>query len=212
MKGLLGRKLRAALTATAIVLGVAMASGTFVLTDTINGALQRDLLAVVQERRRRHHRQDRVRESNGNGVQAPSFPETLLAKVQALPDVAAAAGAVTDDATKLVGHDGKAIGSGGAPNLGFSVDPNDQRFNPLQARLGNVAARQRPDRDRRGTAELGALRGRRHDRRREQGPGRGFRDRGDRQASAASLDRRRDDGHVRSPDGAGLFTSDGQLD
>ena len=35
LKGLLGRKLRAALTAFAIVLGVAMISGAFVLTDTL---------------------------------------------------------------------------------------------------------------------------------------------------------------------------------
>ena len=38
LRGLLGRKLRAALTAVAIVLGVAMVSGTFVLTDTIDSA------------------------------------------------------------------------------------------------------------------------------------------------------------------------------
>ena len=36
LKGLLGRKLRAALTAFAIVLGVAMISGSFVLTDTLS--------------------------------------------------------------------------------------------------------------------------------------------------------------------------------
>ena len=36
LKGLLGRKLRTVLTALAIVLGVAMISGTYVLTDTIN--------------------------------------------------------------------------------------------------------------------------------------------------------------------------------
>jgi putative ABC transport system permease protein len=35
LKGLLGRKLRATLTAFAIVLGVAMISGAFVLTDTL---------------------------------------------------------------------------------------------------------------------------------------------------------------------------------
>ena len=35
LQGLLGRKLRTALTALSIVLGVAMVSGTFVLTDTI---------------------------------------------------------------------------------------------------------------------------------------------------------------------------------
>src|SRR4029077_9784368 len=38
LKGLAGRKLRAALTAIAIILGVAMISGTYVLTDTINSA------------------------------------------------------------------------------------------------------------------------------------------------------------------------------
>ena len=38
LKGLLGRKLRTALTAIAIVLGVAMVSGTFVLTDSIDKA------------------------------------------------------------------------------------------------------------------------------------------------------------------------------
>ena len=38
LKGLAGRKLRAALTALAIVLGVAMVSGTYVLTDTIDKA------------------------------------------------------------------------------------------------------------------------------------------------------------------------------
>ena len=35
LKGLLGRKLRAFLTGFAIVLGVAMISGSFILTDTL---------------------------------------------------------------------------------------------------------------------------------------------------------------------------------
>ena len=38
LKGLARRKLRAALTAMAIVLGVAMISGTYILTDTIKSA------------------------------------------------------------------------------------------------------------------------------------------------------------------------------
>ena len=38
LKGILGRKLRTALTALAIVLGVAMVSGSFVLTDSIQKA------------------------------------------------------------------------------------------------------------------------------------------------------------------------------
>ena len=36
LKGLAGRKVRAGLTAVAIVVGVAMISGTYILTDTIN--------------------------------------------------------------------------------------------------------------------------------------------------------------------------------
>ena len=38
LKGILGRKLRTALTAIAIVLGVAMVAGTFMLTDSIDKA------------------------------------------------------------------------------------------------------------------------------------------------------------------------------
>ena len=38
LRGLAGRKLRATLTALAIILGVAMMSGTYVLTDTIDKA------------------------------------------------------------------------------------------------------------------------------------------------------------------------------
>jgi putative ABC transport system permease protein len=132
LKGLLGRKLRAALTATAIVLGVAMASGTFVLTDTINGAFNSIFSQSYKNADVIITGKTAFENTNGNGVQAPTLPQTLLLKVQALPDVQAAAGAVTDDQTKLVGRNGKVIGSGGAPNLGFSVDPDDTRFNPMQ--------------------------------------------------------------------------------
>ncbi|MEA2431550.1 MAG: putative transport system permease protein, partial [Thermoleophilaceae bacterium] len=41
VKGLLGRKLRTALTAFAIVLGVAMVSGAYVVTDTMLGAAKK---------------------------------------------------------------------------------------------------------------------------------------------------------------------------
>ncbi|TML04076.1 MAG: ABC transporter permease [Actinobacteria bacterium] len=133
LRGLAGRKLRASLTAFAIVLGVAMVSGTFVLTDTMNGAFD----SIISQS---YKNADVVvsgktafdTDTNGNAVQAPSFPETLLPKVRALPDVKAAAGSLTDNKTKLVGRDGKLVGGHGAPNLAFSVEPrSDQRFNPL---------------------------------------------------------------------------------
>src|SRR5439155_289134 len=118
--------------------GVAMVSGTFVLTDTMNGAFD----SIISQS---YKNADVVvsgktafdTDTNGNAVQPPSFPETLLAKVKALPDVNAAAGSLTDDKTKLVGRDGKVVAKGGAPNLAFSVDPGgDQRFNPLEVTAG----------------------------------------------------------------------------
>src|SRR5204863_87193 len=58
------------------------------------------------------------------------FDESLLPKVRALPDVKAAIGGVGGEA-QLIGRNGKAIVFGGAPNLGFSVDPTQPDFNSL---------------------------------------------------------------------------------
>src|SRR6266849_2454478 len=138
LKGLAGRKLRASLSAFAIILGVAMVSGTFVLTDTMNGAFD----SIITQS---YKNADVIvsgktafnTDSNRNAVQPPSFPEAVLAKIKKLPDVNAAAGSLTDDKTKLVGRDGKVVGGHGAPNLAFSVDPGgDQRFNPLVLTAG----------------------------------------------------------------------------
>ena len=50
--------------------------------------------------------------------------------MKALPDTGAAVGGVGGDA-QLIGSDGKAITFGGAPNLGFSVDPAQPSLNSL---------------------------------------------------------------------------------
>ncbi len=137
LKGLAGRKLRAGLTAIAIILGVAMISGTYVLTDTINSAFTSIFTQTYQNADAVITGKTAFTNDNGNGVQAPSFPESLLGKVQALPDVNAAEGSVTDDQTKLVGRNGKVISTHGAPGLAFSVNPTgDQRFNPLKLTTG----------------------------------------------------------------------------
>jgi putative ABC transport system permease protein len=138
LKGLAGRKLRALLTAIAIILGVAMISGTFVLTDTINSAFSTIFTQSYKNADAIISAKTAFTNDNGNGVQAPSFPESLLGKVQALPDVKAAEGSVTDDQTKLVGRDGKVVSTSGAGSLAFSVNPNgDQRFNPLALTAGH---------------------------------------------------------------------------
>jgi putative ABC transport system permease protein len=130
LRGLLGRKLRTALTAVAIVLGVAMVSGTYILTDSISNAF--DAIFTQQ-----YSGTDAVitgksafdLSSNGTTT-APPFSESVLAEVKALPDVRAAVGGVGGEA-QLIGKNGKAIVFGGAPNLGFSVDPTQPKFNSL---------------------------------------------------------------------------------
>ena len=130
LKGLAGRKLRAFLTGFAIVLGVAMVSGTFVLTDTLKAGFGEIFTSVYKSSDAVVTGKSAIGNGN-NGNIAPSMPESLLAKVQSLPDVSAAKGGVSDQA-QLVGRDGKVISNGFAPGLAFSVDPNGtQQFNPL---------------------------------------------------------------------------------
>ena len=84
-----------------------MISGTYVLTDTIKSAFTSIFTQTYQNADAIISGKTAFTNDNGNAVQAPSFPESLLGKVRALPDVNAAEGSVTDDQTKLIGRDGK---------------------------------------------------------------------------------------------------------
>ena len=140
LKGLGGRKLRSALTMFAIILGVAMVSGTYVLTDTIDKAFS----GIFQES---YANTDVVVSGKtadisfeGETTEPPPIPETTLDKVRALPDVEAATGSVVDQTnTKLLTKKGKAVDTGGAPSFGFGIDPAEQRFNPLKLVEGTWA-------------------------------------------------------------------------
>ena len=131
LRGMLGRKLRTVLTAISIVLGVAMISGTYVLTDSITDAFDsiftesyRGTDAVITGK-------SAFDLTDSGTTVPPSFDESLLAKVRSLPDVQAALGGVADESTQLIDKNGKAIVFGGAPNLGFSVDPSQPQFKSL---------------------------------------------------------------------------------
>ena len=134
LKGLLGRKLRSVLTGLAIVLGVAMISGTYILTDTINKAFTnvfnvsyRNTDAIISGKQF-------VSKANST----PTVPASLLSRVRALPDVAAASGLYLFETVTLVDRQGKTIASGG-PSLGFGVDPGQPRFNPITLTSGHWA-------------------------------------------------------------------------
>ena len=135
LKGLLGRKLRSILTGLAIVLGVAMISGTFILTDTINKAFTN--VFNVSYRHSDAIISGKQFVSQANNI--PTVPASVLARVRALWDVAAASGSYLFDTVKLVDRQGKTIASGGAPSLGFGVDPSQPRFNPITLTAGHWA-------------------------------------------------------------------------
>ena len=133
LKGLAGRKLRAMLTAFAIVLGVAMISGTYVLTDTIDRAFKdvftqayagTDVVVTGKEAF-----------ETDFGV-PPPFDEGLLDEVRAQPGVDAAVGGITDLA-QLTDKKGDLISTMGAPALAFGIDTSEERFNALKLTEGS---------------------------------------------------------------------------
>ena len=123
LKGLLAHKLRLALTALAIVLGVTFIAGTFVLTDTLHQTFN-TLFGNIYQNIDFQVRGVAQFGSGGNATRNP-VPESLVSTVQAVPGVEAAEGSVSGYA-QYISHDGKAITTGGAPTLGISFDPNQQ--------------------------------------------------------------------------------------
>ena len=193
LAGLIGRKLRTALTALAIVLGVAMVSGTFVLTDSIEKAFNSIYSEVRARLRRRGHRQVRLRpeQQRPGHVRADVRPSRCSDSCARCPDVQAAQGSVAETRTSLVTN-GKAIAFGGAPNLGFSVIRGSP-FNPLTLVDGLVADGAARSWSTRSTASQEASDGRPDDRRAGRRSGRAVPHLGHRQvrrASSASAARR----------------------
>ena len=143
LRGLLTRKLRAALTGIAIVLGVAMISGTYVLTDTIDRAFT----TLFTES---YAGTDAVITGRGldisvEGERPPSPPvdASLLDVVRAVPETALATGSVLDEtSTKILTPEGEAVNSEGFPTLAFGIDtdPPFAQFNPLNLYEGRWPA------------------------------------------------------------------------
>jgi len=131
LRGIAGRRLRTALTMLAVVLGVAMVSGTYVFTDTIERAIDTLLTdaytgsdAVVSAR-------DVLDLPAG---ERPTITARLAAEVRALPEVAAVSGAITDTARLLDKHSAPISTRDQA--IGINVDTSEPRFNPLRLHDG----------------------------------------------------------------------------
>ncbi len=132
LRGLLARKLRTILTSIAIVLGVAMVAGTFILTDQINAAFDdifetgNSKIDVVVSR---------ATEFDTFEDALPPLPESTVAEVARVDGVEHAEGQIQASGQLVV--DGEIVESeGGAPaivvsNVDESINPNV----PLEGRL-----------------------------------------------------------------------------
>ncbi len=125
VKGVLARKLRLALTAVAIVLGVTFVSGTLILTDTLNRTFDTLIGTAYQHisfqiRSRAAFGDDTA--AAANGTDRRPIPDAIATAVARLPGVAAVDGSVEGYA-QFVARDGDAIGGSGSA-LGFSFDAN----------------------------------------------------------------------------------------
>jgi putative ABC transport system permease protein len=128
LKGLLGRKLRSALTAFAIVLGVAMISGSFVLTDTLGKSLDQSYSEAYKGTDAVISSEEAV-DTGDTTREAPAFAADVQRRVESLPGVRVAQGTIADQA-RLVDENNNPIGKGGDA---VGVDPSaDQSLNPLK--------------------------------------------------------------------------------
>src|SRR3954447_15732530 len=93
LKGLAARKVRALLTAFAVVTGVAMVSGTFILTDTTQKSFTGLFSASFDKTDAVVSGKEIVKGSTSGGE--ARVPESLLTRLRALPQVAEAGGTVS---------------------------------------------------------------------------------------------------------------------
>src|SRR6266567_1368565 len=139
LKGLLAHKLRLGLTALAIVLGVGFVSGTYLLTDTMNRAFDNLFRNVEKGVAVEVSGVPRFKANGPGGEDAGSaerVPNSLIAKIEAVPGVRTAEGSLSGYA-QLVGKDGKAITTGGAPTFG-TAKLSDPELSAVTAREGRA--------------------------------------------------------------------------
>ncbi|MBA3359579.1 MAG: ABC transporter permease, partial [Thermoleophilaceae bacterium] len=118
LRNLWARKLRTFLTSLAVVLGVMMVAGTYVLTDTIDQSFgkifeqgNRGIDAVVTSKEA----------VETDDAQEPSFDESVLDTVRETEGVAKAEGGIVDPTVSILDKKGEPIGGNGAPTFGASV-------------------------------------------------------------------------------------------
>jgi putative ABC transport system permease protein len=137
LRGFAQRKLRVALSAISIVLGVALMAGTYILTDTINNSFA----AIFQTASKGHDVVVTPAETLGREVRAQTSPVTqqMVETVRRTPGVSQASGSIFSPGT-LLDTRRKRLTSGFAPAfIASTVPPRFESFKPVKGRFPTTA-------------------------------------------------------------------------
>ena len=132
LRGFAQRKVRALLTGVAIVLGVALMAGTYILTDTINHAFAEVFGDAYKNKSVVVTARETLGRGSGSGPNA--INEATLARVRAVSGVAAASGDISTRATLLTAS-GKRL-TNTAPSIVDAEQP--ARFEAFTAAKGHL--------------------------------------------------------------------------
>ncbi|MEE9582728.1 MAG: ABC transporter permease, partial [Acidimicrobiia bacterium] len=130
LRSVLLHKLRLTLTAVAIVLGVAVVSGTFVFTDSIKASFD-DLFSDVNAQVDFF-----VRGTSEFGSTAATLDESVVDAVRAVDGLDSVVPSV-DGIAQLIDKEGEPIGGAGPPTRGFSYLPEGEGISPIDVRHGD---------------------------------------------------------------------------
>jgi putative ABC transport system permease protein len=126
LRNLRAHKVRLLLSGLAVVIGVAFVAGTYVFTDTLSKTFDDLFSSTVSD-----VELTPAVKADDNGLFVPTIPASTLADVTAVDGVAKAEGSVFAQNVTLVGSDGKAVVTGGAPTFGASWS-DDQDLSPYR--------------------------------------------------------------------------------
>ena len=123
LTNVLHRKLRFALTALAVALGVAFVAGTYMLTDTMHAAFSTFFTQADAKVDLTVDSPSKLSTTTASWGDRQPLPESTISTVRGVPGVAAAEGMVQGSA-QIVDKQGKVITTSGAPTLGMSTITN----------------------------------------------------------------------------------------
>src|SRR5690348_15092444 len=112
LRSVLAHRLRLALSATAVLLGVAFVAGSLVFTSTISAAFDKLFDQISADVTVSH---TKAFDSNVPGQErgATTVPRDLVDRIAQVPGVEKSEGHISVEGVRLVGSNGKVVGKGG---------------------------------------------------------------------------------------------------